>query len=272
MSIEIKPNEEKHKKLKEQEAIDDVKNKYKKRWNIKDPEKFHFNKADASISFPKSLDEVSVGDTWEDSTGTEWERKGENTWVKVSHMERYNPSVCMNKECGRLLSNVNEINVNMQTGKCYKCHAKEESEKIAKGEEFKEPEWRKNILIRDSFGNILMDITEYIDEYGDLNGFIFLTNLVNGMDRKRIDGQKVNEPLYNNAKVILSQIRERREEDVTMLEEIISDFKEEGIIKNRILDNEVHELTKEFHKRKGNAEELELINARKKKKDIRKLI
>ena len=272
MSIDIKSNEEKHKKLKEEEAVEDVKSKYMKRWNIKNPEKFHFKDTDSSIDFPKSLDDVGVGETWEDSRGTEWERVGKNTWTKVSHMQRYNPNMCFNEDCKRLLSNVNEINVNMVTGKCFKCHAKEEAEKIAKGEPFEEPEWRKNILIRDSFGNVLMDIQDYLEEYGDLNGYIFLTNLIDGMDEKRDDGKKVNEAMYNNANVILSQIRERREEDVELLEEIISEFKEEGIIKNRILDNEVQHLTKEFHKRKGNAKELELINSRKEKKDIRKLI
>ena len=272
MSIEIKDDEEKYKELKEGEAVDKIRDKYKNRWNIKNSEEFHLNDTKARINFPESLEEVDIGDTWEDSRGVKWERKGRNSWVKETHIETFNPSKCFNDECGRFLSNVNEINVNLQTGKCFKCHAREEKQKIVDGVPFEEPEWKKNILIRDSFGNVMMDIKEYEEEYGQLNTFIFLTNLINGMDRKREDGKKVNEEMYNNALSIIERIRNDREEDMKILEEIISEFKENGIIKNRILDNEVHQLTKEFHKRKGNAKELDLINNRKRKKDIRKLI
>ena len=269
MSIQVKSDEEKVIKEKQKEGVDRIKKKYMKRWNLEESEKFHMRNTDAKINFPTSLEEVDIGEVWEDNkTGKKWKRTGKKSWTRESSMNLFRPDVCM--KCERLLSNHNEINVNMTTGRCYKCHAKEETEKIAKGEEYVPPSWKSEIRITNTFGEVIMDIYEYINDFGELNAYIFLTNLIDGLDQKREKGKRVNEPMYENAVFIRNKIKQERLEDISVLEDIISDFKEEGIIKNKILNKEVHQLTEEFHKRKGNAKELELI--KQTKKDIRKLI
>lgn len=270
MSIEVESNEEKHRKQEEEQELQDLKKRYKDRWNIKDPEQFYTRDTEKpEIDFPP-IDVVPVGEVWEDNNGKKWKRRGNHSWTQVSKMDLYRPDTCDN--CERMLSNSNEISLNMSTGKCYKCHAKEEKMKIVNDEEYDAPEWRKDILIQDSFGNIKMNIREYREEFGELNTYIFLHNLINGMDKKREEDVEVNEHIYNTAKVLMEEIKVDREEDISVLEDIISDFKEEGIIKGRILTEEVQKITEEFHKRKGNAKELEIIKKQKQKKDIRKLI
>lgn len=268
MSINIKSEEEKIKEQKLKEGIENVKKKYKKRWNIKEKEKFHTRDTKGGINFPKSLDEVAIGEEWEDASGKKWKRTGKNTWNQISKLELYRPDVCFS--CERMLSNRNEINVNMETGKCFKCHAKEEKKKIIEGKPYEPPHWRKDIRILDSFGNTVMNIQEYIEEYGDLNAYIFLMNLKKGLDEKREKGIKVNEYMYNYALQLMGEIEERRKEDVEILNDIISKFRDQGIIKNMILHEEVALITEEFHKQKGNAKELEII--RQKKKDYKKYI
>jgi len=265
--INIRNDEEEYKDKATKEGIERVKEKYKKRWGIKDKDRdiFYINNKKGSKGFP-SLEEAPVGETWEDEHGKEWKRVDENYWIKQSAIESYRPDKCMS--CKRLLSNKNEINVHMATGKCYKCHAKEEKMKIINKEKFEDPNWEQDILIRDSFGNIIMNIDEYRQQYGDLNTYIFLTNLIWGMNRKKEEGKNINIKIYNNANNILNEIKKERLEDINILNDIISNFKEKGIIKNTILDPQVKAITKEFHKQKGNAKELEIIN--KKREDFKK--
>ena len=188
-----------------EKKTEEIIDQYKKRWNIKDDDRHYFRSGGKSVEFPK---DAKIGDEWTNpKTGKKYKKDGEKSWTQVNNRERFNMREC--SQCGRYLKSKNDVNVHLSTGKCIKCHAIEEKKKIVSGEAYTPPAWKKEILFKDTFGNIVMSIDEVIQQYGDLVGHGVLTQLVEGMDRMRDEGERVNEPMYENAKRYLAEIEGR---------------------------------------------------------------
>lgn len=197
----------KEQKKRQQEGVENLIDSYKDRWGLKEGEKYYVSnhRAGKVKSFPSNAE---VGDIWEDpASGKKYKKLGEDTWSHQSNRERFSMREC--GKCGRYLRNINEANVNLTTGKCYKCHAHEETLKIGRGEEYKPPKWKSDIMFTNSFGEIVMSIDEAIKEYGDIIAHGMLTQLTEAMDQMREKGKRVNEPMYENAHRYMDMLEER---------------------------------------------------------------
>lgn len=164
----------------------DIIDSYNTRWGIKDGEKHHVGDTKVTKNFP---DHLMVGETWESGDGV-YKKIGENAWSMQKDRQRFSISEC--GRCGKYMRSKNEKNVYMQTGKCFTCHAKEETTKIGGGKEYKPPKWKSEIMFKDSFGNIIMDVNEMMEQYGNIVTHGVLTSVHENMN-KLSDEERNNE-------------------------------------------------------------------------------
>lgn len=212
---------------------DDVIKSYKKRWGIKDRENFHVSDTKNTKSFP---DEIPIGETWTDRDGKVYKKIGNDSWVLKSEKKSFSISEC--GVCGKYMKSINEKNVHMETGKCFRCHAKRETVLIGRGEDYKAPEWKYEILFKDSYGNIVMDVNDMIKEYGNIVTHGVLQRVYESMGD--INPDERNQELYTSIKKKIDQIEheeggeidhEKVREEMLKVKEMISKRENETLKK-----------------------------------------
>jgi hypothetical protein len=137
---------------------------YLRRWNLKDT-KVHVLK--------DSRKRREIGEVWQENGM--W-HKQMNGYVTTSHVKPvegvsnttrptnlFKDKTC---KCGKIVRNRTELKVFRSTNKCFDCHTKEETEKIARSENYVEPKWKNDIIIKDSFNQPSVSIDEYEKEFG----------------------------------------------------------------------------------------------------------
>lgn len=141
--------------------------KWMKNWNIKSQETFR-------LSTVRQKERV-VGDIWRED-GKWMIQKNGYIQSSARHPELFNESKAgVFYTCNRCKTkfldnqkNVTQIDVIYNTGKCTKCHAEIEFDKMMEGKTRKPlEEIVQNFAVKDSFGNTLMSLEEIREEYGE---------------------------------------------------------------------------------------------------------
>lgn len=188
------------------------------------------------------------GEEWENPvTGKQWKRD-ENGYLSAGRRDKVNvfsPKIC--PKCKDYLKSQNSINIRLQTGKCIKCHSDAELDAIVSGKEYEAPDWKGEILIKDSMGRIIMNIDEYQQEYGDHLTFMFLTKLVHELDEKRGNDIKINEHIYENAKTRRDNLKEKINDEIKSMNEVVEKMIEEGEISEDMSDEDITKVLKKLN-------------------------
>lgn len=195
---------------------------------------------------------LKEGEEWENPvTGKKWVRK--NGLLSAGRQRKYEiPDYKKCPECEKTLESQNDINVRINTGRCIKCHATDETQQLATKGSVDVPEWRKDILIKNSMGKIVMNFDEYHKEYGDEMAYMFVNNLVKSMDYKKEQGMTINMPMYENAVQKRDALKEIVNEKVNNVKGTVERLQKEGKISDKMTDEDVQRVMEELETAKLN--------------------
>lgn len=191
------------------------------------------------------------GESWENPvSGKKWRRTKEGLLIsgRSDRKNEFSPKIC--PKCHSYLKSHNDINIRLQTGKCIRCHSDAELDAIIEGKEYEPPQWKSDILIKDSMGKVVMNIDEYHQQYGDQMTFMFLNQLVTEIDERREKGENVNELIYENALNRRNKLKKKIKEQIESMNDTVEAMIESGEISEDLNEEDMEKVINKINKNK----------------------